>query len=207
MDSAWLSAHQRARKDLSNGPTPDQSVPIAPLNQWPPKAARTSGELTEMITHRLALIAGVAAAAVLAGAVEIPASASVPAGASRDWSVTPSPNPRAANGFLNGVSCPTTSVCTAVGAHVRESGLGVTLAERRTGGVWAVQSTPNPPGAATSALNAVSCPSGSACTAVGQFAVKSGAQRTLAERWNGSSWRIQRTPNPGGSPSRLSAVA
>jgi hypothetical protein len=159
-----------------------------------------------MITHRLALIAGVAAAAVLAGAVEIPASASVPAGASRDWSVTPSPNPRAANGFLNGVSCPTTSVCTAVGAHVRESGLGVTLAERRTGGVWAVQSTPNPPGAATSALNAVSCPSGSACTAVGQFAVKSGAQRTLAERWNGSSWRIQRTPNPGGSPSRLSAV-
>jgi hypothetical protein len=84
----------------------------------------------------------------------------------------------------------------------------VTLAERRTGGVWAVQATPNPPRAATSALNAVSCPSGSACTAVGQFAVKSGAQLTLAERWNGSSWHIQRTPNPARSPSsRLSAVA
>jgi hypothetical protein len=63
----------------------------------------------------------------------------------------------------------------------------VTLAERRSGGVWAVQSTPNPAGAAASAFNGVSCSSGSACTAVGQLAVGSGAQRTLAERWNGSS--------------------
>jgi hypothetical protein len=96
----------------------------------------------------------------------------------------------------------------AVGLHVRASGLGVTLAERRSGGVWTVQSTPNPHGAAASALNGVSCSSGSACTAVGQFAVKSGAQLTLAELWNGSSWHIQRTPNPARSPSsRLSAVA
>jgi hypothetical protein len=92
--------------------------------------------------------------------------------------------------------------------HVRASGLGVTLAERRSGGRWTLQSTPNPAGAAASALNGVSCPSGSACTAVGQFAVKSGAQLTLAERWNGRSWHIQRTPNPAQSPSsRLSAVA
>jgi len=84
----------------------------------------------------------------------------------------------------------------------------VTLAERRSGGVWAVQPTPNPAGAAASALNGVSCPSGSACTGVGQFVVKSGAQRTLAERWNGSTWAIQPTPNPAGSPSSsLFAVA
>jgi len=96
----------------------------------------------------------------------------------------------------------------AVGLHVRASGLGVTLAERRSGGAWTVQSTPNPAGAAASALNGVSCSSGSACTAVGQFAAKSGAQRTLAERWNGRSWRIQSTPNPARSPSsRLSGVA
>ncbi len=84
----------------------------------------------------------------------------------------------------------------------------MTLAERRSGGVWAVQPTPNPAGAAASALNGVSCPSGSACTGVGQFVVKSGAQRTLAERWNGSTWAIQPTPNPAGSPSSsLFAVA
>jgi hypothetical protein len=84
----------------------------------------------------------------------------------------------------------------------------VTLAERRSGGTWTVQSTPNPPGAAASALNGVSCPSSSACTGVGQFVTKSGAQRTLAERWNGRVWRIQPTPNPAGSSSsRLFAVA
>jgi hypothetical protein len=84
----------------------------------------------------------------------------------------------------------------------------VTLAERRSGGVWTVQSTPNPRGAAASALNGVSCPSISACTAVGQFVTGSGAQLTLAERWHGSRWRIQPTPNPAGSAlSRLFAVA
>jgi len=133
---------------------------------------------------------------------------SAAAASGSEWSVTPSPNPRAGNGALNTVSCPTTSVCTAVGFHVTESGLGVTLAERRSGGVWAVQSTPNPPGAAASALNGVSCPSASACTAVGEFFVNSGAQRTLAERWSGGNWRTQRTPNPAGSSSSsLFAVA
>jgi len=84
----------------------------------------------------------------------------------------------------------------------------VTLAEQRSGGIWAVQSTPNPPAAATSALNGVACLSGSACTAVGQFFVGSGAELTLAERWDGSRWAIQPTPNPAGSASsRLSAVA
>jgi len=150
------------------------------------------------------LLGPAAGAAAQAGAASA-ASASAPV---RGWSITPSPNPRAGNGALNAVSCPTTSVCMAVGLHVRASGLGVTLAERRSGGVWAVQSTPNPRGAAASALNGVSCPSGSACTAVGQFAVKSGAQRTLAERWNGRSWHIQRTPNPARSPaSAMFAVA
>src|SRR5262249_26102077 len=198
-----------APKDPGNDRSPDHPAPAAHLHQWPPNTARNSEELADMITHRLALIASVAAAVVLAGAAGIPARASVPESAPvAGWSITPSPNARAANGALNAVSCPTTAVCTAVGLHVRDSWVGVTLAERRSGGVWAVQPTPNPHGAAASALNGVSCPSGSACTAVGQFAVKSGAQRTLAERWNGRSWRIQRTPNPARSPSsRLSAVA
>jgi hypothetical protein len=74
--------------------------------------------------------------AVGAAAQADPALASAASGPRPGWSITPSPNPRAGNGGLNTVSCPTTSVCTAVGLHVRASGLGVTLAERRSGGVW-----------------------------------------------------------------------
>jgi hypothetical protein len=156
-----------------------------------------------------AMVSGLGGQAATAG--ELARSAAAASGSG--WSVTPSPNPRAGNGLFGAafgpaVSCPTASACTAVGLHVRGSGLGVTLAERRSGGAWTVQPTPNPPRAAASALNGVSCSSGSACTGVGQFVTTSGAQRTLAERWNGNSWRIQPTPNPAGSPSsRLFAVA
>jgi hypothetical protein len=121
-------------------------------------------------------VAAVTGAAVILLAAGGPVTAGVralsPLPAGSGWSITPTPNPRAVNGLFGAafgpaVSCPTTSVCTAVGLHVRGSGLGVTLAERRGGGTWTVQSTPNPPGAAASALNGVSCSSGSACTGVG----------------------------------------
>jgi hypothetical protein len=162
-------------------------------------------------------VAAATGAAVILLAAGGPVTAGVralsPLASGSGWSITPTPNPRAGNGLFGAafgpaVSCPTTTVCTAVGLHVRQSGRGVTLAERRSGGTWTVQPTPNPRGAAASALNGVSCSSGSACTGVGQFVTKSGAQQTLAEHWNGSSWRIQPTPNPAGSPSsRLFAVA
>jgi hypothetical protein len=41
----------------------------------------------------------------------------------------------------------------------------------------------------------VSCGSTTACTAIGNFANRAGAFVTLAERWNGTRWAIQQTPN------------
>jgi hypothetical protein len=179
-------------------------VPTVLLRASLAVAASTALAVTASGVPAQATVSGPGGQVATAGVPAHPAAAA----SGRGWSVVPSPNPRAGNGVLNAVSCSATSVCTAVGLHVRESGLGVTLAERRSGGIWAVQSTPNPPGAAASALNGVSCPTSSACTGVGQFAVKPGAQRTLAERWNGSNWRIQPTPNPAGSlSSTLIAVA
>ena len=199
---------------------------VLPAAIVPGQRSRRAGRVAPVPTVLVRASLAIAASTVLAAiASAVPAQAKVlglggqaataavlarssAAGSGPGWSITPSPNPRAGNGALNAVSCPTTAVCAAVGEHVRASGLGVTLAEQRIGGVWTVQSTPNPRRAAASALNGVSCPSGSACTAVGQFFVQSGAQRTLAERWNGRSWHIQPTPNPARSPSsRLSAVA
>src|SRR5215468_1708987 len=155
------------------------------------------------------------AAVVLAGAAGIPANASVPAGASvRGWSVTPSPNPVIPTGQLNWVSCPAANSCMAVGTHVKSSGAGVTLAERWDGSTWRILPVPSPPGAAWSALLGVSCASPSACKAVGGSAPGTPG-RALAERWDGSSWRVQQTPSPAGaflagvactSPSACTAV-
>jgi hypothetical protein len=69
-----------------------------------------------------------------------------------------------------------------------------------TGPSWKIQPTPNPAGATNgSFLNGVSCTAATACTAVGYYVNSSGFRLTLAERWNGSSWAIQPTPNPTGA--------
>jgi hypothetical protein len=60
------------------------------------------------------------------------------------------------------------------------------------------------PAGPNAGFNGVSCTSASACTAVGNRTVA----RTLAERWNGRTWHVQATPNPGGGQEIfLAAVA
>ena len=69
------------------------------------------------------------------------------------------------------------------------------IAEHWDGSRWTVQHLPVPPvppGEEPLVLPAsVSCASATACVTVG------GSQAaTMAERWNGTTWTIQRTPNP-----------
>lgn len=69
---------------------------------------------------------------------------------------------------------------------------------------WKVEPTPNQnrDGAGINELSAVSCTSGRACTAVGSHAASmSSSTFTLAERWNGTRWRIQPTILPQGAQS------
>ncbi len=117
------------------------------------------------------------------------------------WSTVATAVPGGAeNGVtLTGISCTAANACTAVGrtggvspAFPSES----TLAEVWNGSAWAVQTTVNP--LTYSGLSAVSCTSSSACTAVGKKRPESAqaGTQTLAERWNGSSWSTQATPNP-----------
>ena len=63
---------------------------------------------------------------------------------------------------------------------------------------------PQPAGRATAILAGVSCTSATACTAVGNYRNSAGKLVTLAERWNGTSWTIQPTPNPTGAPAAAS---
>ena len=64
--------------------------------------------------------------------------------------------------------------------------------------VWSVVPTPNLDDS-TGIASAVSCTSASACTAVGFYANGAGTPVTLAERWNGTAWVIQSTPDPAGA--------
>src|SRR5262249_37758879 len=125
----------------------------------------------------------------------------------RGGSIVPTRNLLARTGQLAGVSCPSASSCTGGGNFTRGSGVAVTLAEHWDGRRWAIQAPPSPRGARLSVLLSVACSSPSACTAVGQAVSNQGASVPLAERWNGTRWRIQATPIPQAGGGFLNSVA
>jgi hypothetical protein len=117
-----------------------------------------------------------------------------------EWSLQSGVVPTGASlSTLEGVACSSSTVCTGVGHYVNSSGTTVTLAERWNGTEWTVQTTPNPSGAKSSDLWAVSCPSATACVATGEYVNSSGTTVSLAEAWNGTEWSVQATPNPSGA--------
>jgi hypothetical protein len=96
------------------------------------------------------------------------------------------------------VSCSSPVACTALANTARQ-----TLAERWDGVSWSIEPTPHPRPLVgpegDNELASVSCTSRDACTAVGDSTAGSGfnsARSTLAERWNGSRWAVQATPDP-----------
>ncbi len=120
------------------------------------------------------------------------------------WSVQSTPNPSGAiYSFLSGVSCSSTTACTAVGYYGNSSGTELPLAETWNGTSWSIQSVPNPSGATFGMLMDVSCTSSASCTAVGNYGTsgKNGAGLTLAEAWNGTAWSVQTTASPSGATS------
>jgi hypothetical protein len=108
-------------------------------------------------------------------------------------------------GSRSGIVCTSANQCVVVG-----SAAGAAKAELWTYlfGEWtrSAQSVPSPEGGSEVKLNDVSCTSSSACTAVGSY-VKEGKTKTLAERWGGSSWAIQSTPNPESGSAELLGVS
>jgi hypothetical protein len=117
-----------------------------------------------------------------------------------NWTIQATPNHSGATtSALVGASCTSATACTAVGFYVNSAGTDVTLAETWNGTSWMIQATPNPSGATGSLLLGVSCTSATACTAVGEYDNSAGTYVTLAERWDGTAWKIQPTPNPSGA--------
>lgn len=109
---------------------------------------------------------------------------------------------------LEGIACPAANQCTAIGYASNFTGWQVTLAEIWSGGSWAIQETPNPPGFTPKPILAgISCASTSACVAVGSYKAF-GVRVPMAMHWNGTSWSLAYPPRPeGAGEARLEAVS
>jgi hypothetical protein len=123
------------------------------------------------------------------------------------WKVVKPANPAVTTASqLNGVSCVSATVCTAVG-WFSNVGHAQMFAEAWDGTHWTIQSIANPTGGTNSILNSVSCTSATACTAVGNYFDGSHTV-TVAERFDGGGWTAQSTANPSGFKSNtLSGVS
>jgi hypothetical protein len=141
---------------------------------------------------------------VVALAMTIAIPAGPAASATPAWSIVASPNPPAApSGSLDGMTCPTSTDCFAVGYTYTTDGDSRPAAERWNGTTWSVLAVPSPAGASNAVLANVACTSASSCIAVG---VADSA--ALMESWNGTTWTIVSLPMPGGATtSRLGGVA
>lgn len=116
------------------------------------------------------------------------------------WVVHRTPKPRGStDAQLSSVSCASAIRCLAVGTSFQDNHYA-TFADTWNGTQWASTSAPSiPAGATEEELGSVSCSSRVACTATGST-YSSAGYAPLAERWDGTSWTIQPTPVPAGSP-------
>jgi hypothetical protein len=132
----------------------------------------------------------IALAAVVAVVASITLPVTTVGAAPTAWSVTPTgSNP---NSFLSGVSCPTSTMCMAVGGAA-----GSAIAAVWDGSSWSVVPTPTPSGGDFFngyGLSSVSCIGPTSCQAVGNLDFSTGHTEPLIESWDGTSWTILPTP-------------
>lgn len=90
----------------------------------------------------------------------------------------------------------TALACAALAVAV--SSVGPALASSPGAGhTWTIAHSPNRGGGAESSLQDISCPSATACVAVGFSSPRTGdSSRTLTETWNGTTWTIAPSPSP-----------
>ena len=132
-----------------------------------------------------------------AGAVACVLWIAAPASASTAWRVQQVPAPANSAAQLQAVSCPMPGICFAVGYYVVAGMLTEsTLAERWSGGQWAIQSTPSPGTGRIDQLTGISCLSAIDCTAVGIISTQTTTNGTLVEHWDGTSWTVVPSPDP-----------
>jgi hypothetical protein len=122
------------------------------------------------------------------------------------WSkvTAPDTSPAAAN-ILSGVSCTSATFCMAVGTFFDGTN-SQTLALKWNGTKWTLLTPPDTSSTQNNNPTGVSCASATRCMAVGLVGPASQSM-TLAQKWNGASWTMLTSPDPGTAVNILAGVS
>jgi hypothetical protein len=116
------------------------------------------------------------------------------------WVIQTMPAPEGAvSTELHGVYCVSTTFCMGVGSYTLSGGAEWSMSATWNGTSWTLQSVAKPSESKGSVLLDVSCSGTSSCTGVGAYRNSKNVQGSFVERWNGTAWSYQSSPNPAGS--------
>ena len=110
------------------------------------------------------------------------------------WRAQRQPSEYDTGGSLQGIACPTVSICEALGTFSGGVILGTTNANAPKGATWTSQTAP---GLGGDTLNGVSCPSATTCEAIGYQQSAPGAPTSpvvLGSTNHGTTWTAQSLP-------------
>lgn len=125
----------------------------------------------------------------------------------KQWAVVPSPNEGTASNQLSSVAAVSTSDVWAVGTTYQyASPSDLTLIEHWNGSAWSVVPSPDP-GTAGNFLTGVAALSANNVWAVGYYSSPGTIDLTLILHWDGTSWSVVSSPNPGASNNVLDGIA
>jgi hypothetical protein len=122
------------------------------------------------------------------------------------WSLFPTPNVGGGDNALHGVDGSKSEDVWAVGYSRHAGDRYTTLVEHWNGTRWQVVESPNAGTNQYNTLTSVDALSGNNAWAVGSYRTAT-SRETLIQRWDGTSWRIVPSPNPGTLSNSLLGVA
>jgi hypothetical protein len=116
------------------------------------------------------------------------------------WVIQTMPVPEGAvTSELHGIDCASSTFCMAVGSYTLAGGAQWAMSATWNGTSWTSRTVAKPTESKGSILLDVSCESTSSCTGVGAYKNSKNVQVSFVERWNGTAWSYQSSPNPTGS--------
>jgi hypothetical protein len=118
----------------------------------------------------------------------------------RAWKLQSVPKPAGGPGRMRSVACASATYCVAAGINYANQGMARQhpASVVWNGSTWKLAPVPSPPQATDAELFGVSCSAATACTTVGNYVPGTGGSRTMADRWNGTSWTRQDSATPPG---------